>query len=85
MLQHGRLVADGGNWNILLLEPFQIHVGQNELEFQFRDDENSGCKMGMKWDYIELRKMNSSFWFRFSLFYNEEKNFWKIIFFPNKI
>jgi hypothetical protein len=60
LLQHGRLLADGNHWFILMLEPFQIN-STTELEFSFQDVDNKGIKKGMKWDYIELRKMNSSF------------------------
>ena len=56
-LQSGKIVIDGGHWFILKLDPFNL-TSPAELEFSFCDVENRGNKSGMKWDYIELKKMN---------------------------
>ena len=56
-LQPGKIVSDGSNWFILEMDSFNL-TSPAELEFSFRDVENTGNKKGMRWDYIELKKMN---------------------------
>ena len=55
-LQCGQVSKDADGWHIIEIGPFDLQSAA-DLEFQFVDTANPSWKAGMKWDYVELKKI----------------------------